>query len=145
MCIKHKHLSITFFMRCQIYKNYLLREGFVASAGKQVFLMFLYPLGNGHNQIGCLNGGGLTQKKHIFRCKMHSFKTMVVMRFKLWQIPRKKHPRKENKIYFHFEALGATEYVYYNIKRKITVDKFGSCTSHKQYIVIFFVANITEN
>ena len=22
-----------------------------------------YPLGNGHNQIGCLKGGGLTQRK----------------------------------------------------------------------------------
>ena len=25
--------------------------------------MFLYPFGNGHNQIECLKGGGLTQKK----------------------------------------------------------------------------------
>ena len=40
------------------------------------------------------------------------------------------HPR-ENRIYLHFEALGAAEYVC-NIKYKITVDKFRSCTSHKQ-------------
>ena len=89
ICIKHKHVSITFFVRCQFYKNYLLREGFVASAGKWVFLMFLYPLGHGHNQIGCSNGGGLTQKKHRFSCKMHSFKTMVVMRFKIGKFQEK--------------------------------------------------------
>ena len=52
--------------------------------------MFLYPLGNRHNQIGCLNlkGGGLTQRRLHFSCKMHSFRTMVVIRFKMGQIPR---------------------------------------------------------
>ena len=131
--------------------------------------MFLYPLGNGHNQTGCLKGGGLTQKKkHIFSCKMHFFRTMVVIRFKMWQMPRINfNPRRENRIYLHFGerrskrrksqkkedpgarkgrkvakhcvfpmicgsgALAATEYIC-NIKCKITVDKFRSCTYHKQ-------------
>jgi len=69
------------------------------------------------------------EKKHVFSCKMHSFRTIVVIRFKMWQIPRR-NSTLEEKTDLHFEALAATEYVC-NIKYKITVDKFRSCTSHK--------------
>jgi hypothetical protein len=54
---------------------------------------------------------------------------------------KKFHPRRENRIYLHFEALAATEYVC-NIKCKITVDKFRSCTSHN--FLLFVWQNIMK-
>jgi len=69
----------------------------------------------------------------IISCKMHSFGTMVVNNgSKCGKFQEESfHPRRENRIYLHFEALGATEYVC-NIECKIAVDKFRSCTSHTQ-------------
>ena len=68
----------------------------IASAGKQAFLMLLHPLGNCHNQIGWKKEEAWPRAKHIFSCKMHSIRTMVVIRFRMWQIPRINSTLEEN-------------------------------------------------
>ena len=72
-----------------------VEERGLASAGKSGFLMF-----------GCILWEMVInrmfkrrkpdpEKKHIFSCKMHSFRTMVVIRFKMWQIPRRNSTLEE--------------------------------------------------
>ena len=77
---------------------------------------------------------------------MHSVGTMVVIGFKMLRFPKRNSTLEEETGYIstlkHY--IGATEHVC-NIKCKITVDKFRSCTSHKQWLSFFCVANIMKH
>ena len=72
MSILNHEVDILCFMFLHFFTwTILYREGLVASAEKEIFLMFwkhafLYPLGSGHNQIGYLKGGGLTLKQNTY-------------------------------------------------------------------------------
>jgi hypothetical protein len=57
-----------------------------------LLFMFLYPLENDHNMFKRRR----LDPKNIFSCNMNSNRTMVVIRFKMWQIPRIQPTLEEN-------------------------------------------------